>query len=49
MNVLFLSPGYPPEMPKFVKGLAQSGARVIGLGDQPEKALPPDARDHLAA
>ena len=49
MNVLFLSPGYPPEMPKFVKGLANSGARVIGLGDQPEKALPPDARDHLAA
>ena len=49
MNVLFLSPGYPPEMPKFVKGLAESGARVIGLGDQPERALPPDARDHLAA
>ena len=49
MNVLFLSPGYPPEMPKFVKGLAQAGARVIGLGDQPERALPPDARDHLAA
>ena len=49
MNVLFLSPGYPPEMPKFVKGLAEAGARVIGLGDQSERALPPDARDHLAA
>jgi biotin carboxylase len=49
MNVLFLSPGYPPEMPKFVKGLAESGARVIGLGDQSERALPPDAREHLAA
>jgi biotin carboxylase len=49
MNVLFLSPGYPPEMPKFVRGLAQAGARVIGLGDQSERALPPDARDHLAA
>jgi biotin carboxylase len=49
MNVLFLSPGYPAEMPKFVRGLAQSGARVIGLGDQPERALAPEARDHLAA
>ncbi len=49
MNVLFLSPGYPVEMPKFVRGLAESGARVIGLGDQSERALPPDARDHLAA
>jgi biotin carboxylase len=49
VNVLFLSPGYPPEMPKFVRGLAQVGASVIGLGDQPERALVPEARDHLAA
>jgi biotin carboxylase len=48
-TVLFLSPGYPPEMPKFVRGLAQAGARVIGLGDQPESNLPSEARDHLAA
>src|SRR5260221_5956397 len=48
-NVLFLSPGYPPEMPKFVRGLAQVGARVIGLGDQPESGLPEEARAHLAA
>ncbi|MEP7027856.1 MAG: ATP-grasp domain-containing protein, partial [Candidatus Eisenbacteria bacterium] len=48
MNVLFLSPGYPAEMPKFVRGLAESGARVIGLGDQSEGALPPEAREHLA-
>ena len=37
-TVLFLSPGYPAEMPKFVRGLAQAGARVIGLGDQPESS-----------
>jgi len=48
MNVLFLSPGYPPECPKFARGLAQVGARVIGLGDQPESALPAEARDALA-
>ena len=28
MNVLMLSPGYPPEMPFFTRGLAQVGARV---------------------
>ncbi len=49
MNVLFLSPGYPPEMPKFVRGLAQVGAHVVGLGDQPESGLPAEARDALSA
>lgn len=48
MNVLFLSPGYPPEMPKFTRGLAEAGARVIGLGDQHESALPEAARRNLA-
>jgi formate-dependent phosphoribosylglycinamide formyltransferase (GAR transformylase) len=49
VNVLLISPGYPPEMPFFTRGLAQVGARVIGVGDQPESALPPLAREHLAA
>jgi len=48
MNVLFLSPGYPPEMPKFTRGFAQAGASVIGLGDQHEHAIPEEARRHLA-
>jgi len=43
-----ISPGYPAEMPFFVRGLAASGARVIGLGDQPVHALPEMARTHLA-
>ena len=33
MNVIFISPGYPPEMPWFVRGLARVGAGVIGIGD----------------
>ena len=49
MNVLFLSPGYPPEHPKFVRGLAEVGASVIGMGDQPVEALPHEVRRHLAA
>jgi biotin carboxylase len=42
-----ISPGYPAEMPFFVRGLAYSGVRVVGLGDQPVDALPELARAHL--
>lgn len=49
MNVLMISPGFPPEMQNFTRGLAQVGARVIGLGDQPEDRLPDTARQAMAA
>ncbi len=48
MNVVFLSPGFPAEMPLFVRGLAQVGAKVLGVGDQPLQAVPEDARGALA-
>ncbi len=48
MNVLMISPAYPPEMPHYTRGLARVGARVIGLGDQPAAALHPVARGALA-
>lgn len=48
MDVLFLSPAYPPEMIQFTRGLAQVGARVWGVGDSPEEALPPSVRANLA-
>ncbi|MDH3283843.1 MAG: ATP-grasp domain-containing protein [Acidobacteriota bacterium] len=48
MNVLFISPGFPAEMPLFARGLASIGVRVIGLGDQPKEALPQDARRSVA-
>ena len=44
MNVIFLSPGFPTEMTDFVRGLAEVGANVIGLGDQAEHAVPVKAR-----
>jgi len=47
MNVVYLSPGFPAEMPLFVRGLAQVGAKVFGVGDQPASALPPEAREAL--
>ncbi|MEO1202289.1 MAG: ATP-grasp domain-containing protein [Pseudomonadota bacterium] len=40
MNVLILSPGYPADMPEFTRGLAESGARVYGVGDTPAAGLP---------
>lgn len=48
MNVLFLSPNYPPEMQQFTRGLAEVGAKVFGIGDTPEATLPPHVRRHLA-
>lgn len=48
MNVLFISPGFPVEMPCFARGLAESGARVIGVAEQPEAALPDTVREVLA-
>jgi len=49
MNVLFISPGFPAEMPFFTRGLGEVGATVIGIGDQPESMIPDTARPHLAA
>ncbi len=45
MNVLMISPGYPAEMQHFTRGLAEIGATVIGLGDQPKGALTAIARE----
>ncbi len=47
MDVLFLSPGYPAEMPNYVRGLAQVGARVWGVGDSPQGGLPVRTRRAL--
>ncbi len=49
MNVLMISPGFPPEMQYFTRGLAAVGARVVGLGDQPEDQLSGVAREALTA
>jgi hypothetical protein len=48
MQVLMLSPGYPPEMALFTRALAQTGARVLGLGDSPLGAMDPVARAALS-
>lgn len=47
MDVVFLNPAFPAEMPDFVRGLAEVGARVWGVGDRPAEALPDKARAAL--
>jgi len=47
MKVLIISPGYPADMPEFTRGLAESGAHVIGVGDQGTGALPDLVRRSL--
>ena len=49
MYVVMISPGYPTEMPYFTRGLARVGAKVLGVGDQPEGALPQETRESLTA
>jgi hypothetical protein len=49
MYVLMISPGYPPEIPYFTRALARAGARILGVSDQPEGSLPPEASQNLAA
>jgi len=47
MNVVLISPGYPAEMPYFTRGLADVGARVLGVGDQPRAGLDPELKKSL--
>ncbi|NNF53630.1 MAG: ATP-grasp domain-containing protein [Acidimicrobiales bacterium] len=49
MDVLFLSPSYPTDIPLFVDGLVAVGARVIGVGDQHVDSLPDSIRNGMAA
>jgi len=49
VNLLLISPGYPPEMEHFTRGLAEVGASVIGLGDQAEGNLSEGVKKSLAA
>ncbi len=48
VNVIFIAPGYPDEMPFFVRGLTVHGASVYGVSDVPETQLPEFARKHLS-
>jgi len=48
MNVVFLSPHFPPNYRHFCVRLREAGATVLGLGDVPYDQLAPDLRGALA-
>jgi biotin carboxylase len=47
LNVIFLAPGYPPEMQQFTRGLAEVGARVLGVGDSHPGSFHAAMKRHL--
>ena len=47
MNVVFLSPHFPPTWFRFVVGLRNAGATTLGIADQAWEQLPPELRDAL--
>ena len=46
-KVVFLAPAFPPEMQQYTRGLAEVGATVFGVGDQPVGSLPSSLKAHL--
>lgn len=48
MNVLFLSPNFPPQFYLFCSALREEGANVIGIGDSPPHELRPELRTALS-
>ena len=47
MNVVFLSPHFPPGMYLYAQRLKEAGATVLGIADAPYDALRPELRDAL--
>lgn len=47
MNVVFLSPHFPPTWFRFVVGLHNAGATTMGIADQSWRELQPELRDAL--
>src|SRR6186997_3299609 len=47
MNVVFLSPHFPPHWYHFVVGLRQVGATTLGIADVNWEQLRPELRDNL--
>jgi hypothetical protein len=48
MNVVFISPQFPPHFFHFVAALRERGVNVLGLGDSPYDALRQELRESLS-
>jgi biotin carboxylase len=49
MKVAFIAPSYPPEQVHFTRGLAEVGATVVGIGNDPKQRLPETVKRALSA
>ena len=47
MNVIYISPHYPPHYQQFAESLARHNVRVLGITDQTEEQLPEGLRNAL--
>jgi len=47
MNIVFLSPHFPPHYFRFCRSLKAAGANVLGIGDEPYDNLSPEVRSAL--
>lgn len=47
MNIVYLSPHFPPQYHRFCLNLKQSGANVLGIGDEPYDRLNAEVCDSL--
>lgn len=48
MNIVLISPNFPPSYHHFCTSLRDAGGTVLGIGDAPYEALPPELREALA-
>ena len=48
MNIIFIEPSFPKYQRHFVRALAESGARVTGIGETPADHLDEEVARHLA-
>jgi hypothetical protein len=48
VNVIFIEPSFPGYQKQFVRGLAEAGATVIGIGERPKDWLDDDIKSWLS-
>lgn len=48
MNLLYISPNFPPNFRNFITRLAKSGVKVWGLGESDFYSMPEELRENLA-
>ncbi|NND44353.1 MAG: ATP-grasp domain-containing protein [Xanthomonadales bacterium] len=47
MNIIFIEPSFPYNQREFVRGLAEAGANVIGIGERPREYLSDEVKGYL--